>query len=476
MGQGSVKKNLSYQTIYQILNTCLPLITSPYLARVLGAEKQGVFSFTQSIVNYFTLVAMLGVTNYGIRRIAECQEDKDARSQNFWNIYALQFCVSLTTLVIYIVYIVAFCKENVPIACIQGIYILGAVIDINWLFFGIEKFKTTVTRSIFIRIASVVLILLLVKSPKDLWIYTLIMSGSTFASNFVLWFFACRVINFDEISVIRWMKVREHIKPNLVLFVPLLAMSVYHIMDKTMLGLLSSYAQVGFYYNADKIINIPIGIINGVGLVMFPRTTALIEAENEEEANKLFFLSLEVVFVVSVAMACGIASISKEFTPFFFGEGFEECINLTIVLSPVLILKAISQTCRMQYLIPKHMENIFIQSVFLGAGVNLVVNLALISNLGAMGAVIGTLAAELVTCIWQYMNMNKSIISFKSLLKSIIYVVIGIIMFAAVRATASVLTGGLLSLVVEILVGAFVFGALCMLYWKITRNSILYFF
>lgn len=151
-----LKKNLGYQTIYQILNTCIPLITSPYLARVLGAEKQGVFSYTQSIVNYFTLFAMLGVVNYGTRTIADCGKDRGKRSKTFWNIYILQLCCTVISISVYTFYLTQICSQNIYIAFLQIFYLLGSLVDINWLFFGVEKFKITVSRNMVIRICSVV--------------------------------------------------------------------------------------------------------------------------------------------------------------------------------------------------------------------------------------------------------------------------------------------------------------------------------
>ena len=445
-----LKKNLGYQTIYQILNTCIPLITSPYLARVLGAEKQGVFSYTQSIINYFTLFAMLGVENYGTRTIANCGDDREKRSKSFWNIYFFQMCCTLLSIGIYVVYLTRICSQNVYIAFLQIFYLLGSLVDINWLFFGVEKFKTTVSRNMIIRISSVVLILSTVRKPSDLWIYTLIMAGSTFLSNIILWFFASKEVDVKAIRTVSKKEVVKHIKPNLVLFVPLMAMSVYHIMDKTMLGLLSTYKQVGYYYNADKIINIPIGILIGIGTVMLPRMTALNSNGLINEAKKLFLLSIELIVAVSSAMACGIFAISVEFTPLFFGSGYDECIRVIMMLSPILVIKGLSLVVRMQYLIPNQKEKIFIESVFWGAGINLIVNLLLIVRLGALGAAIGTMAAELVSCFWQYKKINKYISC-----SSVIY------------------CGGIVALVFEILTGVVVYSLLCIGYWKLTKNKIL---
>lgn len=471
--KNSVKKNLIYQTIYQILNTCIPLITSPYLARTLGAKKQGVFSYTQSIVNYFTLFAMLGVVNYGTRTIAACAKDKEKRSVTFWNIYIFQLFLSVVAIFFYVLYLLFFCHNNYLIGVLQSLFLFGALVDVSWLYFGVEQFSVTVKRSVVVRIVSVVCILAFVKNPHDLWIYTMIMAGSTFVSNIILWRYLGKIVSFSDFSKIKLSVIMEHIKPNFILFIPIMAMSIFHIMDKTMLGLFSTYEQTGFYYNADKVINIPIGIINGIGTVMLPRMTALIESGKEDESTKVFNLSLEMIMMLSSVMAFGIAAISKEFTPLFFGKGFEPCIYLIILLTPVLIIKSMSQTSRMQFLIPQHREKIFVESVVAGAIVNFIVNIILIPKNGALGAVIGTVVAELVACVWQYVKMFSMINYIKTLYKSSVYIVFGIVMFFVVRGIAIINMPTSYSLCFEVLIGGSLYFALCVLWWGITKNSIL---
>lgn len=244
-----------------------------------------------------------------------------------------------------------------------------------------------------------------------------------------------------------------------------------------MLGALSTYEQTGFYYNADKVINIPIGIITGVGTVMLPRTTGMIESGKSNESDKMFNFTVEMIVAVSAAMAFGIAAISNEFTPFFFGKGYDECVMLIIVLSPVLIIKAMSQTSRMQYLIPNHKEKIFIQAVFVGAVVNLIINWHLIPSMGAMGAVIGTLIAEFVTCLWQYVGMAKYIRCGKTILKSFAYLMFGFVMFGIVRLTSSVIASAipsrLITIIAEIGIGGIIYICLCIAFWVMTKNAIM---
>lgn len=464
----NLKKNLGLQTIYQILNTCLPLITAPYLARVLGAKQLGIFSYTSSVVMYFTLFAMLGTVNYGTRSIATVREDVKRRSKVFWGIYIIQILMSIIAIIMYTLYLYYWCDENLLIAKLQIIALLSCIFDISWLYFGIENFELTVTVNFFLRFLTVGAILLFVKESTDLWLYTLFMLGGTLLGQLVLWVCAIKYIGFTKVSMD---EIISHLKPNILLFIPLVAMSVYHTMDKTMLGILSDYEQSGYYYNADKIINIPLCVINGVGTVMLPRMTALYGKAQRDDGDKLFVKSLEGICIIGVAMAFGIAAIAKEFVPFFFGSGYETCVLLTIVLSPVLVIKGMSNTARIQYLIPLKMEKIFTNSVIIGAIVNLISNLILIPKYGALGAVIGTLLAELVSCIWQFLFMERTIKLKKCFCNSIWYLIFGIVMFLFVRFVALIFLPTIVKMVLEIVAGAFVFLILCVMYWKITKND-----
>lgn len=466
---GKLRANFGYQTVYQLLITILPLITAPYLARVLGAYQLGICSYTSSVVGYFTLFALLGTINYGTRAIASCGNDISYRSRTFWSIYLLQVFLSVICILLYTIYTIFVCKENQLIVAIQGISIFACLIDINWLFFGMELFRTTVTRSSIIKVLSALLIVLCVKSENDTWIYVLILVGSTCASYLVLWFFAFKYIRFVKVSL---REIVDHIKPNFVLFIPLLAMSVYHIMDKTMLGMLSDYNQSGFYYNSDKIVNIMVGIISGFSTVMLPRMTSLINEGKIAESDKLFKTSLECTVLVGISISCGIASIAHEFIPFFFGDGYEECVMLTILLAPVLIIKSFSFTARYQYLIPHRREKDYIISVFLGAITNVGANYLLIPQLGALGAVIGTLVAESAACLWQFISIRKTICLKSTIIRCAIYCFFGGIMFICVRILSCLNVAIYYKIVLEISIGAFVFIILCLLYWKVTGNKL----
>lgn len=464
----NLKKNIGYQTIYQILITALPLITAPYLARILGASQQGIYSFNNSIVSYFTLFAMLGISNHGTRCIADAGDNKEKRSFAFWNLYALQIVSSTIMCALYSVYLFFFCKENIEIATLFIMAVLACLFDVSWLFFGIEQFKITVTRNGIIRIIVVVLILLLVKSQKDLWIYTLLMNGSVLAGNIVLVFIAKKYIHY---KTPHWKEIIKNLKPVLVLFIPLLAMTFYHVMDKTMLGLLSDYENSGFYYNADKVINIPIGIIAGISTVLFPRSVALLNDKTEDGFLDLFSNGVEGTLILSIAMASGIAAISCEFTPLFFGRGFDACVSLIILFSPVMVVKSLSTSIRYQYLVPKHLEQYFTYSVLFGAATNLVANFLLIPSMGAMGAVIGTLLAEIVACVVQIILIKNMINIFTPIIKTVPYILIGLIMIGSVRLIANILSIPLFfKVVLEVFIGVIVYIVISLVYAFIAKD------
>lgn len=469
----SISKNLSYQTLYQVLTIITPLITAPYLSRILGAKQLGVFSYTSSVVAYFTLFAMLGTVNYGAKVIASCSSNKRELSVSFFSIYAFQIFACLVSMVAYICLVALTNQEYKFIAYIQALSVIACAVNVNWFLFGLEEFAVVTIRNIFVKIAEVASILLLVKTESDLAIYILIMLGSTLLSNLIAFVLLKKYVSLVRIS---WQDIKKHIKPNLMLFFPLLAVSVYHIMDKTMLGAMSTYVESGYYYNSDKLINIPLCVINGVGVVMLPRVSNMIASGKHEEVLNLLKTSLEMIVAVGVAMSVGIASISNEFVPFFFGSGFDKCIFLTYVFAPILLIKGVVSTVRMQYLIPYGRDKEFLYSVCIGAVANLVLNLIFIPKYAALGAVIGTLGAEAIACITQLYNIRKEFDLRSYLAESMAYVFLGIVLFASVRSCALINVITPVKIIIEITVGGLVYGALTFIYWYYKRRDYLSYF
>lgn len=348
MKKCSAKKNFLYNIVYQIFILIIPLITAPYLARVVGTNGVGIYSYTYSIVYYFMLLTLLGVNNYGNRSIAKVREDKEKLSKTFWSIYLLQLIMGIIMLSLYIGYILLFDNKYKIYASIEILFIISAMLDINWFFFGMEQFKKTITRNTFVKVGNVILIFLFVKSVNDLWKYTLIMSGMTCLSQIILWPFLRKEINFIKIKL---SDIKKHLKPNLILFIPVIAISLYKIMDKIMLGSLSNVTEVGYYENAEKIIGIPMTLITALGTVMLPRVSNLISKGSLNEVNKYIFKSIKFVMFMSLAMCCGLVAIGYNFAPVFLGSEFQKTGILIMMLSTTLPFLSFANVLRTQYLI-----------------------------------------------------------------------------------------------------------------------------
>ena len=278
----NVRSNLIFQLSYRVLTVITPLITTPILSRSLGSDKLGVYSASLAFVNYFMLFAMLGIENYGNRSIAAAQGNKKQMQQLFWNIYAIQFIASTIAVIGYCISFIFIDRTRFIIAIFQGLWLISNLINVNWFFFGTEQFKITVIRNSIIKILTVLLIVLLIKKPSDIYIYALIMAGDAVISNLIMLPFLRKSIGFERPS---FSHMREHIKPIMVLFIPILAMSIFHIMDKTMLDVLSTEQNSGFYYSADKLINIPMAAIAALGTVMLPRIANMMGKSNNDKKN-----------------------------------------------------------------------------------------------------------------------------------------------------------------------------------------------
>lgn len=448
----SSKKNFIYNSLYQILLLIVPLVTTPYITRVLGASEIGLYSYSHAIAYYFVICIMLGLNSYGNRTIAFVRDDKEKLSKTFSEIYTMQTIVSIFAIIIYVLY--ALFLSNNLMTWVMLIYVVSAAFDINWLFFGLEKFKLTALRSSTIKILSMLSIFLFVKTENDVLIYALISVLGSLLSQLILWFYLKKEVTFKRVS---FRAALKHLKPNLVLFIPIIAISLYKMMDKIMLGAMSDLEQVGFYESTEKFIQVPLALVTSLGLVMMPKISNLVANNNHEEGKKYIEKSLYFAMFMSSVMCFGIMAVAKDFVPWYYGPGFEPCVALLQILMPSCIFLAIANVVRTQHLIPYKYDSVFIYSVVSGAIVNLVANSILIPFLGASGAAIGTLIAEASVCIMQLVLARKHLKIWIIIFKSFVYLVIGILMFALLLLIPNISESSFVNIVYRVLVGGVVY-------------------
>lgn len=465
----SIKKNFIYNFIYQILIIILPLITAPYLSRVLTPKGIGIYSYTYSISYYFILFALLGINNYGNRSIARVRNDIEKLSKTFWEIYFMQIITSSIIIIVYFIY-AKYISNTKIISLIQGILVISTLFDINWFFFGIEEFKLTITRNGIIKLSTVILIFIFVKNESDLTKYIFIMSLNLLISQIVLWPFLFKKIKFIKPKFI---DIKKHFAQNLLLFIPVIAVSLYKIMDKIMLGYISTMNEVGFLENSEKIISIPMGAISALGTIMLPRMSNLIALGKKKESHLMIEKSMLFVTVMGSAFMFGIIGISDVFTPIFFGESFKDCSKIISILAISIIFISWANVIRTQYLIPNNKDKVYIVTVSLGAIINFIINMIFIPIMGAIGAAVGTIIAEISVCIGQVIMVKDEINIKKYIKNGIPFLINGMVMYFILMILKVNLSVSLKNLILQIILGALIYCTLTLIYVKLTKNIII---
>lgn len=449
----SIKANFLYQVCYQILILALPLITSPYVSRVLGAEGLGLYSYSYSIAYYFVLISMLGILNYGNRLIARCRDNRDELNREFSGIVTLHILISLVCIIVYIFYVIFAAREQLY-ALMQTAYVLSGLFDITWFYYGIEKFKLTVVRNTFIKIATVFFVFLFVRDAGDLWVYCAIMAGSMLISQIVLWLPLKKYVSYRfpaKSEIIR------HLKPMMVLFIPTIAISFYKYMDKIMIGLLSNKMQLGYYENAENIIRVLTSVIGSLGTVMLPQMSNLAANGNTEQFYKYIAMSMRYVMIMALAMSFGLGAIAKVFAPFFWGKAFETSGDLIMILVITVPFISFANVIRTQFLLPKEKDTEYMVSVIAGAVINLIVNIVLIPEYGAAGAAVATVFAEGSVCIIQAIAVRKCLPLLDYIKDIVPFVFCGAIMFIAVHSIKNVILNRSACLFIQLLVGVIIY-------------------
>ena len=426
MAKKSIAKNYIYNMVYQVLILILPLITTPYLSRVLGAEGIGIYSYTYAIVTYFILFGSLGVALYGQREIAYAQENPEKRKKIFIEIVIFRFItIMIATVFYYFLFVKG--KEYQLYYKILILELFAAAFDISWFFQGIEEFKKTVTRNVLVRICSVSLVFLLVKTKEDLAKFTLIYSLADFIGNLTLWLYLPKYLKGIKVANIN---VKQHIPHIMLLFIPQIANQIYKILDTTMIGwIVIDKSETGYYEQGHKVIRLLLTVVNSLGIVMIPRMANAFANNDKKQINAYMKLSFNFTFFLSFPIMLGIVSISDSFVPVFFGEGYEKVNLIIYLLCPMVLLMGLANVLGTQYLLPTKRQKEYTFSVTIGLIVNFLLNYILITMYQSLGAAIATVISQLVIDVLQYKHV-KNEISIKELIDlSWKYIISSIVMF-----------------------------------------------
>lgn len=441
---------------YQILILITPFITTPYVSRVLGADGIGIYSYTSSIMTYFTLVAALGTSAYGAREIAQHRNDKKEASKLFWEIELMTIFTSLVCLAVWIGFII-FGKEYRYYYLALTPLLLGTMFDISWFFTGYEQMQCVVSRNSICKIIGVVLLFVLVRDKGDLIIYILINSFVTMIGNLSMWTY---LPQFLEKVDRRSLTYKKHFKETLIYFIPAIATSIYTVLDKTLIGLIThNDYENGYYEQATKIINLVKALVfTSVNTVMGARISYLFAEEKYEEIHQRIEKSLDFILLMGFACVFGLIGIAKTFVPFFFGDGYAPVVQLLYVFSPIILIIGVSNCLGSQYYTPSGKRAQSAKFIIAGSCVNLCLNLILIPKLGSKGAAIASIIAELTITVL-YVAMSEGYMSVKIIaVHAWKRVIAGAVMCVCVYALGLYLpVNALLVLILQVVCGAFIY-------------------
>lgn len=453
MARKSIVKNYLYNLTYQILTLILPLITASYLARVLGATGNGIYSYTYTIVNYFVLFGSLGISMYGQREIAYAQDDRTKMKKTFVELVLFRF---ITIAIASVIYYFAFMRQGEYSVYYRILLfeLIAAAFDISWFFQGMEDFKKTVLRNIAVRLVSVALIFLIVKQESDLSKYLAIYALADFIGNISLWFYLPKYFKGVKIKNIN---IVQQIPAIVLLFIPQIANKVYNMLDTTMLGkIIANKAETGYYEQSQKVIRVLLTLVTSLGTVMVPRMASMFANGETKQINEAMKKSFNFTYLLSFPIMFGLIAISKNFVPWFFGPGYTKVIVLMNIITPIVLLMGISNIIGTQYLLPTKRQKEFTISVFMGVVVNFILNYIMINLWNSVGACIATVISQLVVDAMQFYYVRNEI-NLKEMLKlSLKYLFAAIVMFIGCMLVQIVLSG-FTCMIVQIILGVCIY-------------------
>lgn len=468
-----IKRNYIYNVVYQLLLIIVPLIVTPYISRKLTPEGIGQYSFSFSVISYFTIFASLGFGTYSQREIAKYQGDSNKQSCIFWEIIICRLCSVLIALCINI--LLSFLKiygDYSILLFIMSINIASLAFDVAFFFQGNEQFGKIVLANSIIRIIGVISIFIFVKNENDVWKYTLIQGLILFFGYISLWIYLPKYLKKVNVTDLRPFK---HLKPSIILFLPTIAISIYTVLDKTLIGLLitdtysiitsdgveiiKKYSDLenGFYEQSEKLIKLAMTIITCIGSVMIPRNTQEYTKGNLEQVKQNVYISSRLIWFIGVPIMFGLIAISSNIVPWFYGDGYEKCEVLLSIFSCLSIIIGFSNVFGLQYLMPCGKDWKYTIPLLIGAFINLTLNLIFIKLWWSIGAAIASIIAELCVTLCMGFAIRKEIDLKKVLFMSWKYLLSGGIMLMVIKLLSDRMNATMMNSFILIILGGLIY-------------------
>lgn len=408
MTQPSIRRNFLMNAMLTMSSLLFPLITFPYVSRILLPAGTGTVSFATSVVAYFNMFAQLGIPTYGIRACAQVRDDREALTRTAHELLLLNLIMSVVSYAV-----LAVCLVTVPrlraertLITVISFTIALTAIGMEWLYKALEQYTYITIRSIVFKFVALIAMFLLVHREEDYIIYGGITILAASASNILNFINARRYISMRPVGGYR---LRRHLKPVAVFFAMACATTVYTNLDTVMLGFMTTKVDVGYYNAAVKIKNILVSIVTALGAVLLPRASYYIEHGETERFHEITRKSLRFVLLLASPLMLYFIFFAREGVLLLSGPAYEGAVLPMQLIMPTLLLIGLTNILGLQMLVPLGREKVVLYSEIAGAVTDVVLNAILIPRYASAGAALGTLAAEFVVLIVQYLALRDTV-------------------------------------------------------------------
>lgn len=404
----SLKKNFCMNAILTMSQFIFPLITFPYVSRILLVEGTGKVSFATSIISYFAMFAQLGIPTYGIRACAQVRNDKKKLSKTAQEIFIINIIMSILAYIVFFIalYNVPRLKDEKTLLIIVSATIFFNAIGMEWLYKALEQYTYITIRSVIFKFIALIAMFLLIHQQSDYIIYGAISIFASSASNIFNFFNVHKYISLRPVGEYNF---KQHLKAVSVFFALSCAATIYVNLDTVMLGFMKTNVDVGYYNAAVKIKTILVSIVTSLGTVLLPRASYYVEHGLKEDFYRITKKAINFVFLVATPLMLYFMFFAKEGIFFLSGNTYGGAIVPMQIIMPTLFFIGLTNIMGMQILVPLGKENIVLYSEIVGAVVDLAINYILIPKYASAGAAIGTLVAEIAVWIVQYIYLRKQI-------------------------------------------------------------------
>ena len=461
----SVKYNFIMNFILTASRFIFPLITFPYISRVLGVDANGRLGFAASVADYFLLVASLGIPTYGIRACASVRDDPEKLSKTVQEIFIINEATTILVILVYMLS-VAFVpqfRNEAALFYIHAADIALNAIGVAWFYQAIEQYDYITMRTIACKVIGILLMFLLVHQKSDYVIYAAITVFTTSAANIINFLRLRKYVSFRKFKDYDF---RQHMKPIMILFAQTLASAIYGCLDSVMLGFMRGNVEVGLYTIAAKLKMVLLALVTSLTSVLLPRMSYYVKNDDSENFDRMVVIALNFTTMMSIPLGVYFTLYSAPILGFIAGEEYLPAALTMALITLALIPIGITRVLGVQVLTAKGQEEKVLRSVIIGAIADFLLNLAWIPNYGAAGAAFATLITEIIVLIvqlrytWGHIAPHMQEFSaLKYVLWSVISGLISWLMFRSLAINASyfiqVLISGL-SFFIPYLIGLFV--------------------